>query len=314
MARFSRRAGRQLLAKEQRAYLRRDREGWEGHLTKAQAFFGQGLQQADPDRPVLILGAGTGLEIPWQLAPRRTTGWDADPWSRLGTLLRHRRFPTWVFDDFTGGFQELRSTLERVFVLPGSIQRRPPERAARRLAGLLPSLQPNAEPLRAWILAHEPDTILVANVLGQLGCVAERMVEAAFQPGQPWVRDPELPDPLAEALDAWTVRAIQAVAEVLGKCEASVWMLHDRAVVQGDAPAALGALEDSWVKQLRSEVPLEIGDPLLGLDLRQIFAERPETGFERWLWPVGPGQLHLMEALVYPGCSAHSDPEGVQTV
>lgn len=304
----------QLLAKEQRAYLRRDRRNWGEHLAKAHAFFGEGLQQADPDQPVLILGAGTGLEIPWHLAPSHITGWDADPWSRLGTALRHRRFPPWVFEDFTAGFRDLRATLDRAITLPGSIQRRPPERSARRLAGLIPSLHPSAEPLRGWIQAHKPGTILVANVLGQLGCVAERMVEAAFRPAPPWVRDPEMPDPLAEALDAWTARAIKAVCGVLLESGASLWLLHDRAVVHGDTPVELGPLEDSWAKQLRSRALLEIGDPLLGLDIREIFASRHETKFDRWLWPVAPGQLHLMEALGYAGCSAHSDPGGIQTI
>ena len=303
-----------LLAKEQRAYLRRDRGGWAEHLARAQAFFGSGLQQADPERSVLILGAGTGLEIPWQLAPRHTTGWDADPWSRLGTTLRHRRYPPWVFDDFTGGFQALRATLERTLTLPGSSQRRPPELSTRRLTGLMPSLQPRAEPLRRWLQVHQPGTILVANVLGQLGCVAERLVESAFRPALPWVPDPDCPDPLAEALDAWTVRAIQAVCEALSESGAALWLLHDRAVVHGDTPLELGPLEGGWAQQLHSRVPLEVGDPLLGLDIRRIFTDRQETSFDRWLWPVGPGQLHLMEALAYAGCSAHSDPGAGQTV
>jgi hypothetical protein len=304
----------QLLAKEQRAYLRRDRRGWGEHLVKARTFFSEGLQQADPDRPVLILGAGTGLELPWPLAPRFTTGWDADPWSRLGTALRHRRFPPWVFEDFTGGFRDLQATLSRVLTLPGSTRRRTPERAARRLAGLLPSLSPNAEPLRHWIQVHEPGTILVANVLGQLGCVGERLVETAFRPTLPWVQDPELPDPLAEALDAWTIRAIQAVATTLLESGASLWLLHDRAVVHGEGSIELGPLQDSWIEQLRSRVPLEISDPLLGLDLRSICRGRQALHFDRWLWPVTSGQLHVMEALACSGSSAHSELELVQTI
>lgn len=299
---------KQLLAKEQRAYLHRDRRDWDAHLDKARAFLGEGLRQADPEQPVLILGAGTGLEIPWRLAPRFTTGWDGDPWSRLGTVLRHRRFPSWVFGDFTGGFRELQATIHRSISLPGSGQRRPPERAARRLAGLIPYLQPGAEPLRSWIQAHDPSTILVANVLGQLGCVAERLVEAAFHPTSPWSQDPELPDPLAEVLEAWTGRAIENVCAALRESGAALWMIHDRAVIHGDAPAALGVLEDSWVMQLRGQASLEVGDPLVGLDVRRLFADRREIGFDRWLWPVAPGQLHLMEALAYSGRSALSVP------
>jgi hypothetical protein len=303
-----------LLAKEQRVYLRRDRRGWGEHLAKARAFFGEGLLQADPDRPVLILGAGTGLEIPWHLAPRLTTGWDADPWSRLGTVLRHRRFPPWMFEDFTGGFQELRATIARAITLPGAIQRRPPERSAKRLAGLLPFLQPNTEPLRDWIRGRQPGTILVANVLGQLGCIAERVVEVAFHPARPWILDPDVPDPLADALDAWTAKTLAAVCEVLRESGAALWLLHDRAVVHGAVAVELGPLDDPWTHQLHSAVPLDVSDPLLGLDMRQRFSGRHEASFERWLWPVATGQLHLMEALAYTGSSAHSTSEETQTV
>jgi hypothetical protein len=219
-----------------------------------------------------------------------------------------------VFDDVTGGFQELRATVGRAITLPGGDRRRSPERSARRLAGLLPFLQPGARPLRDWIQTHQPGTILVANVLGQLGCIAERLVEVAFRPALPWPLDPEVPDPLAEALDAWTVKAIGAVCEALHESGAALWLLHDRAVVHRDAPVALGPLEDPWTRQLHSEVPLDVSDPLLGLDLRQNFSERRETSFDRWLWPVAPGQLHLMEALAWAGCSAHSKPEEIQTV
>lgn len=304
----------QLLAREQRAYLRRDRRQWGEHLAKAQAFFGQALQAADPGRPVLILGAGTGLEIPWQLAPPDTTGWDAAPWSRLGTVLRHRKFPTWRFDDFTGGFPALGATLQRSLTLPGAGKRRPPDLSRRRLTGLLPSLRPDAGPLRSWIQVHQPDTILVANVLGQLGCMAERLVEAGFRPFLPWVQDPALPDPLAQALDAWTVRGIAAVCQVLAESNAALWLLHDRAVIHGEGPVALGPLEDAWASQLRSQTPLEVSDPLLGLELRHAFSSRQETFFDRWVWPVGPGQTHLMEALACAGPSAPSDRQGHQTI
>jgi hypothetical protein len=305
---------RRLLAKEQRAYLRRDRRGWEDHLARARGFFGEGLRRADPAKPVLILGAGTGLEIPWGLAPRGTTGWDADPWSRLGTALRHRRLPPWVSGDFTGAFGDLGNLIHRAITRPGSVRRRPPELAVRRLAGLIASLQPSAAPLRDWIAQHQPGTILVANVLGQLGCVAERMVETAFHPVSPWAQDPELPDPLAQALDAWTVRLLRAVGAVLGESGAWLWMLHDRAVVHGEVALALGPLEAAWAGQLRSARPLEVGDPLVGLDPRAWFSTRKELVFERWLWPVGPGQTHLMEALAYSGISAHPGSAGPQTV
>ncbi len=298
-----------LLAREQRAYLRRNRSEWKDHLGRARSFFGEGLRRADPARPVLILGAGTGLEIPWALAPPMTTGWDGDPWSRLGTALRHRRWVPWVFGDFTGGFPELETTLQRCLTLPGTLQRRPAERAALRLAGLLPSLTPDAEALQAWIALHQPGTILVANVLGQLGSVADRLVEAAFRPAQPWVSDPDHPDHLAEALDAWTARALQAVCGVLRDSGADLWLLHDRAVIHGNDAVELGPLEEAWAGQLRSAAPLEVGDPLPGLDALDFFRDRSRLAFNRWLWPVGEGQLHLMEALAL-GPSARPVPEG----
>ncbi len=302
-----------LLAREQRAYLRRNRSGWAEHLRRARAFFGEGLRQADPDRAVLILGAGTGLEIPWPLAPPLATGWDGDPWSRLGTALRHRRWAPWVFGDFTGGFPELEATLRRCLLMPGTLQRRPAERAALRLAGLLPSLKPDAAPLRTWISRHQPGTILVANVLGQLGSVADRLVEAAFRPDLPWTEDPDCPDPLAEALEAWTGRALQAVCEALRESGAELWLVHDRAVIHGNAAVDLGPLEEAWAGQLRSAVPLEVGNPLPGLDALGFFHDRPRLAFDRWLWPVGEAQLHLMEALAF-GPSARPGSGGVQTV
>ncbi|MFN7959400.1 MAG: hypothetical protein U0P46_13890 [Holophagaceae bacterium] len=63
-----------LLRREQWAFLARDRSAWGEHLGRVRGFLGEGLQAADPDRPVLILGAGPGLEVPWALAPPATTG------------------------------------------------------------------------------------------------------------------------------------------------------------------------------------------------------------------------------------------------
>ena len=286
-----------LLAREQRAYLRRDRAAWGEHLERARAFFGEGLDRADPARPVLILGAGTGLEIPWRLAPPLTTGWDADPWSRAGTALRHRRFPPWVFEDLTGGLGALGALTRRCLHRPDALQRRPAELAIRRLAGLLLTLQPDPAPLRDWIAAHRPGTILAANVLGQVGCVAERLVEGLFRPARPWPQDPEAADPLAEALDAWTFRALQAVCSVLDESGADLWLLHDRAVLHGSVPASLGPIEVEWTRQLRSATPLDASDPLAGLDLLTRLGGPGPVAFARWLWPVAPGQVHLMEAL-----------------
>lgn len=288
-----------LLRREQWAFLARDRSAWGEHLTRVRAFLGEGLQAADPARPVLILGAGSGLEVPWALAPPGTTGWDADPWSRAWTALRHRRWAPWVFADLTGGLAELEATARRAAQESWTGRRRDPGVAALRLAGLLPSLRPEPAALCAWIETHRPGTILVANVMGQFGVVAERLVEAVFlQP--PWEADPECPDPLAAALEAWTGRAIQAFLGVLVQSGADLWLVHDRAVIFSGVGLELGDWDEAWSRQLRSKgVPIEASDALAGLELPPLLASegRALTRRERWIWPVAPGQRHLIEAL-----------------
>lgn len=96
-----------LLAREQRAFLGRDRRAWDSHLAQVRSFLGAGLARADRGRPVWVLGAGSGLEVPWAIAPPGAAGWDADPWSRLRTFLRHRRWPRWEFTDLTGAMAGL---------------------------------------------------------------------------------------------------------------------------------------------------------------------------------------------------------------
>ena len=289
-----------LLRREQFAFLARDRSAWGDHLDRVRAFLGQGLQSADPMRPVLILGAGSGLEVPWALAPPGTTGWDGDPWSRLWTALRHHGWPPWSFEDLTGGMAELDATTRRAVLEPWSGHRREREVAKRRLAGLLPSLQPDPGALRVWIKAHQPGTILVANVMGQFGVVAEKVVEAVFG-GPPWDLDPEREEPLADALAAWTTRALKAFLLVLRESGADLWLVHDRAVVFGGGSLALGPWEDAWASQLGSEgAPIETSDALAGVDVLSCLLEGglDLAEKERWLWPVAPGQRHLIEALM----------------
>lgn len=288
-----------LLRREQRAFLSRDRAAWGEHLHRTRAFLGEGLQDADPSRPVLVLGAGAGLEVPWGLAPALTTGWDADPWSRARTALRHRRWAPWVFEDLTGGLADLDAAARRAVAEPWSRRRRDPERAARRLAGLLPSLHPDPEALRAWIGAQNPGTILAANLMGQFGAVAERVVESAFGPVAPWEADPERPDPLAEALQAWTRRALEAFLAVLAGSGATLWLIHDRGVVFGEGPLDLGPWVEPWTAQLRSRGELEVSDPLMGLDAGALLgaAGLDTHRRDRWIWPLAPGQRHVVEAL-----------------
>ncbi len=288
-----------LLRREQVAFLMRDKRAWGDHLDRVRAFLGEGLQAADPARPVLILGAGSGLEVPWDLAPRDTTGWDADPWSRGWTALRHHRWAPWVFDDLTGGLADLEAAARRAVAEPWSGHRRDRDTAAKRLAGLLPSLHPDPAPLRAWIAARRPGTILVANVLGQFGVVAERLVETAFG-GAPWLSDPERVDLLAEALEAWTGRAVRAFLGALPASGSDLWLVHDRAVVFSGEALDLGPWEHDWARHLCSEGPsVDASDALAGVDVLPILARHglEVTRKERWIWPLAPGQRHLVEAL-----------------
>ena len=291
----------QLLRREQFAFLGRDRSGWAPHLDRVRAFLGEGLQAADPARPVLVLGAGSGLEIPWAVAPAQTTGWDADPWSRAWTLLRHRRWVPWVFGDLTGGLDALAAAAQRCAAEPWSRRRREPEQAAKRLAGLVGSLVPIPAPLQRWIQEHRPGTILVANVMGQFGGVVQQIAEKTLGL-EGLERDPDQPDPLGIALEAWTLRALRAFLDTLRDSGADLWLVHDRAVIFNEGPLTLGPWADDWKWQLfqGAEQPLEVHDPLMGLEVParlgtpSVLARR-----ERWLWDLAPGQRHLMEALAW---------------
>ena len=287
-----------LLSREQLAFLTRDRSAWGDHLERVRAFLGEGLQSAEPSRPVLVLGAGSGLEVPWALAPAGTTGWDADPWSRVWTALRHHRWAPWVFEDLTGGLIELRDAARRSAQEPWSGRRRAREATTRRLVGLLPSLHPEPLALGAWVARHRPGTILVANVMGQFGVVAERVVEEALG-WVPWEGDPERADPLAEALESWNRRAIAAFLGVLRASGAALWLVHDRAVVFSEGALDLGPWEDPWPRQVRSEA--EVSDALAGVDVpgSLLVPGLELIHKERWIWPLAPGQRHLVEALAF---------------
>jgi len=292
------------LAAEQRAFLRRDRTRWADHLERVRAFLGDGLQSA-ARAPVLVLGAGSGLEIPWRLAPPTAVGWDADPWSRVRTLIRHGRFPPWVFQDLTGGLDQLAALAWRTARQPWSGRVRASGAATRRLAGLTGGLDPDPGPLRAWIQQNRPGAILAANVMGQFGVVAQRIVDRAFAGRHPWVPDPDLPDPLDEAIHAWTAKAVRAWIAALLESGAGLWLVHDRAVIFGTAPVTLGPMVPDWPAQLRSEDTLEVSDPLCGVDVLAELQGREPADHRRWLWPVAPGQTHVMEAMRIPPSSSH---------
>ncbi len=285
------------LAAEQRAFLGRNRSAWGEHLARVRGFLGQGLAAADPGAPVLVLGAGSGLEVPWRLAPPATVGWDGDPWSRLRTLLRHGRWAPWVFQDLTGGLEPLAALAWRTVRQPWSGRIRTGQATIRRLAGLVGLLDPQPGPLRDWIRRHRPGTILAANVMGQFGVVAQRTVERAFGGRPPWTDDPEQPDPLDDAIRVWTAKAVRAWLGALLESGADLWLVHDRGVLFGDVPVTLGPMEKAWVAQLRAERPLEASDPLCGVDPVGEIKNRAVSQHLRWIWPVAPGQTHIMEGL-----------------
>jgi len=294
------------LAREQRAFLGRDRRRWGPHLERIRAFLGEGLAQARG--PALVLGAGSGLEVPWALAPPGTAGWDADPLSRLRTLLRHRRWAPWEFGDLTGGMAALGSLALRSARQPWSGRVRATRTATRRLASLIGSLEPDAAPLARWLDAHGPATILAANVMGQFGVLAHRTVEQAFRGCDPWAPGEDDDDPLDAALRDWTARAVGAFLGTLGASGADLWLVHDRGVLFGDARVALGPLAEPWTAQLLATVPLEADDPLCGVDVLKAFPGRELERHQRWVWPVAQGQTHVMEALRVRGAGAAGDP------
>jgi hypothetical protein len=205
-----------------------------------------------------------------------------------------------MYGDLTGGLTELEATARRAVAEPWSGHRRDRDTAEKRLAGLLPFLHPDPAFLKVWIRDHRPGTILVANVMGQFGVVAERVVETTFG-GPPWDPDPDRADPLAEAMEAWTWRAVTAFLGALRESGADLWLVHDRAVVFSGGTLELGPWEEVWARQVRSGAPvLEASDALAGVMVPGLLAGQglEVARKERWIWPLAPEQRHLVEALV----------------
>ena len=131
------------------------------------------------------------------------------------------------------------------------------------------------------------------------GAWGEHLVEAVFGRA-PWEIDPERVDPLAEALEAWTHRAISAFLEVLRESDADLWLVHDRAVVFSGGALDLGPWVDDWSGQVRPEgTPIEASDALARIDALSVLLAPGQEAYrkERWLWTVAAGQRHLVEAL-----------------
>jgi hypothetical protein len=287
----------QLLAREQWAFLGRDRQSWAGHLSRVRTFLGEGLARADRGRPVLVLGAGSGLEVPWEIAPAGSVGWDADPLSRVRTCLRHRRWPRWRFGDLTGSMTDLQALAARCAREPWGVRRARSRRDAReRFTGLLPSLTPRPSALESWIAEFRPGTILSANLMGQFGYVAQRMLEVHLGA---WWEEAFPPEDLDAALQAWLARLLRAQIEALAASGAELWLVYDRGVVHGGHDLALGPWRDPWPAQILGLGHAELEDPLAGIDVPgELLAHgRRSDRQERWLWPLAPGQTHVVEAV-----------------
>jgi hypothetical protein len=168
------------------------------------------------------------------------------------------------------------------------------------LAGLLPSAPHSPNALEAWIEKYRPGTIVCANVLGQIKPLAYRIVELAFKPRIPWVADQDLADPLQDALEIWISKVLSSILHILRQSGSNLYLLHDRGVVHQDADIALGDWTDSWLEQLQTkEKNLDVSDPWPGVDVLNELNSLSCMAKSRWIWPLGPAQIHVVEALAY---------------
>ena len=238
-----------------------------------------------------LLGAGSGLEVPWALAPPGSVGWDADPWSRVRTCIRHRVWPPWVFGDLTGGWPSSCAPRRcRTARQPWTGRARGGRSATLRLAGLVGSLAPDAAPLSGWIRVHRPGTILCANVMGQFGVLASAAVERAFGGRSPWTGEEGVEDPLEEALRGWTARAVGAFLAALARSGRSSGSSTTGGWCSAGCRSTLGALREPWTAQLVAPGALEADDPLCGIDVLEAFPGRKVERHDRWIWTSDPGR------------------------
>jgi hypothetical protein len=139
--------------------------------------------------------------------------------------------------------------------------------------------------------------------MGQFGVVAQRLVEAILGP-EAFEPDPERADPLAEALEAWTGRALASFLGELRQSGADLWLVHDCAVIFSEGALDLGPWAQDWRDQLRTAGGvLAVHDPLAGLAVSEGLGNSGQfLHQERWLWDLAPGQRHVVEALAWrPG-------------
>ena len=205
-----------------------------------------------------------------------------------------------MFQDLTGGLDELAALAWRTARQPWSGRVRATRAATRRLAGLVGRPGSAARAAPDLDRPAPPGDHPGGQRHGPVRGGGPAAGGARFQGRPPWTPDPELPDPLEQALQAWTARAVRAWLAALLESGADLWLIHDRGVVYGSAPVGLGPLEPDWTAQLRADEPLEVSDPLCGVDLVREIQARTPTRHQRWLWPVAPGQTHVMEAMRIP--------------
>lgn len=152
--------------------------------------------------------------------------------------------------------------------------------------------------LRERLAAPPPGTILSANVMGQFGAVAQRLLGRHLGP---WWEEPFPPADLAEALDGWVARLLRAHLQALADSGAELWLVYDRGVVHGGENLALGPWSEPWPEQINGRGRAELEDPLAGVDPITLLSAAGRTLHrqERWLWPLAPGQAHLVEATAW---------------
>jgi hypothetical protein len=102
----------------------------------------------------------------------------------------------------------------------------------------------------------------------------------------------------------------------LAESGADLWLVHDRAVVFGGGELSLGPWEEVWTRQLSGAgSPIEVDDALAGVDASALLFDHGLHLIEksRWIWPVAPGQRHLVEALAVQ-CAGRALPGGEEPI
>lgn len=101
-------------------------------------------------------------------------------------------------------------------------------------------------------------------------------------------------------MEAWVAKTLRSILNVLRESGASLCLLHDRGVIHHQADLAMGAWADSWLEQIKTtENRLEVSDPLSGVDILKELESLVCLTKNRWIWPLGHDQIHVIEALAF---------------